>query len=110
MLIRIWSKSRMINPIDSRVDKVDNYKVCANIDFLTTQALFVIEFLPYADTTFLYNLYLIPIRKNLNPNLSKGFIELPCTYTIHHNISILRARRCSNQYYLHSPKMYKYTF
>ena len=39
----------MINPIDSRVDKVDYYEVCANIDFLTTQALFVIEFLPYAD-------------------------------------------------------------
>ena len=37
----------MISPIDSRVDKVDYYEVCANIDILATQALFVMEFSPY---------------------------------------------------------------
>ena len=37
----------MISPIDSRVDKVDYYKVYANIEILATQALFVVEFSPY---------------------------------------------------------------
>ena len=45
-LICIWSKSRMISLIDSRVDKVDYYEICANIDIVATQALFVMEFLP----------------------------------------------------------------
>ena len=34
----------MISPIDLRVDKVDYNAVCANIDILATQALFVMEF------------------------------------------------------------------
>ena len=38
----------MISPIDPHVDKVDYYVVCANIDILSTQALFVMKFLPYA--------------------------------------------------------------
>ena len=37
----------MISPIDSSVDKVDYYEVCANIDILATQALFVMEFSSY---------------------------------------------------------------
>ena len=37
----------MISPMDSLVDKVDYYEVCANIDILAMQALFVMEFLPY---------------------------------------------------------------
>ena len=39
----------MISPIDSSVDKVDYYVVCANIDILAMQALFVMEFAPYTD-------------------------------------------------------------
>ena len=39
----------MIIPIDSRVDKVDYYVVCANIDVLAAQGMFVMEFSPYAD-------------------------------------------------------------
>ena len=55
----------------------------ANIDILAAQALFVIEFSPYTlkitqiAIILEYFLNLIPIRKNLPPNL-KGFIEPPC--------------------------------
>ena len=39
----------MISPIDSHMDKVDYNVVCANIDILATQALFVMEFSPYTN-------------------------------------------------------------
>ena len=48
------------------------------------QTLFVIEFSPYTlkimQITIMFESIsnLIPTRKNLSPNLSKGFIEPPC--------------------------------
>ena len=75
----------MISPIDSLVDKVDYYEVCANIDILATQTLFVMEFYPYKVKitliTLIFELFsnLIPRRKNRPPNLNKGFIQPPCT-------------------------------
>ena len=74
----------MISPIDSRMDKVDYYVVCTNINILALQALFVMEFSPYTDKiaqiTILFKWFsnLIPIWKNLPSNLNKGFIEPPC--------------------------------
>ena len=61
------------------VDKVDFYEIYANIDILATQVLFLINFLPYTlkitQITIMLKLFsnLIPIRKNLPPNLNKGF-------------------------------------
>ena len=74
----------MISPMDSLVDKVDYYKFYANIDILVTRALFVMEFFTYTVKitwiTIIFELFskLIPIWKNLPPNLSKGFIERHC--------------------------------
>ena len=74
----------MISPIDSPVDKVDYYEIYANIDILATQALFVMKFSPYTlkitQITIMLKLFsnLIPIQKNLPPNLNEGFIEQPC--------------------------------
>ena len=66
------------------MDKVDFYEICANTDILATQSLFVMEFSPYilkiAYITINYELFsnLNSIRKNLPPNLNKGFIEPHC--------------------------------
>ena len=42
------SESCMISPMDSLVDKVDFYVICANVDIIATQALFLMELLPYS--------------------------------------------------------------
>ena len=67
------------------MDKVDYYEIYANIDIdiLTTQALFVMKFLPYTlkitQITIMFKIFSNPIqiRKNLPPNLNQGFIEPP---------------------------------
>ena len=74
----------MISPIDSPVDKVDYYKIYANVDILVMQALFVMKFSQYTlkimQITIMFKLFsnLIPIQKNQPPNLNNGFIEPPC--------------------------------
>ena len=79
----------MISPIDSPVDKVDYYEIYSNRDILAMQALFEMKFLPYIlkimQITIMFELYsnLIPIRKNLPPNLNKGIIEPPCIIPDH---------------------------
>ena len=78
----------MTSPIALPVDKVDFSDIYTNIDILTTQALFVMKFLPYTlkitQITIRFNFFsnLNPLRKNLPPNLNKGFIEPPCIITI----------------------------
>ena len=55
--------------------------VCANIDILATQKLFVIEFSPPTAKTTLVELFpnIVTIRKNLPQNLDKCSIEPHCT-------------------------------
>ena len=76
----------MISPVDSPMDKVDYYEIYANINILATQALLVMKFSPYTlkimQIAVMFKLFsnLIPILKNLLPNLNKGFVEPPCTF------------------------------
>ena len=76
----------MISPVDSPMDKVDYYEIYANINILATQALLVMKFSPNTlkimQIAVMFELFsnLIPIWKNLLPNLNKGFIEPPCTF------------------------------
>ena len=74
----------MISPMVLPVDKVKYYVICTNIRILATQGLFVMKFSPYTDKKryimILFKSFpnLLPILKNLHPNLNKGFIEPPC--------------------------------
>ena len=70
----------MVSPIDPRVDKVDYYEMCANIDILSTQALFeTIYSQDIIDNYEFCNIFKsIPIQKILPLNLNKGFIEPTC--------------------------------
>ena len=90
----------MFSPIDPRLDKVDYYEVCAGIDILAKQELFVMEFSPYTvkitQITMILELFsnLIPMRKNQPPNLNKGFIEPPCICNVLNYVDFVLTRSC----------------
>ena len=75
----------MIGPIDSRVNKLNYHKACANIDILATQALFVMEFFKIICShdkrkllSFLNYFKSHSITENLPPNFNIDLIEPYC--------------------------------
>ena len=85
--IRILSKSRMISSIDSPRGQSAFFRDLGKYRYLSNASTVCDEiFTNTLKTTqitikFKSFSHLIPIRKNLPPNLNKGFIEPPCIST-----------------------------